>query len=124
MNTFFTRKHENHASDHENLACIIYILQVLGFFLGGITFIIGVVLNYIYIKDVKGTWLESHYRWQIEMFWVALLLVLIGTITLPFFIGFAVLFGATIWVIYRIVYGWVTLNKSKEVTTISRFPFI
>ena len=112
------------STHHEGLARVIYLLQALTFLLGGMTFIIAVFLNYLNIHHVKGTWLESHYRWQIETFWVALVLVLIGTLTMPYLIGFAVLFGTTIWVIHRIVYGWITLNKSKEVTTISKFPLI
>ncbi len=125
MNTFITHhKHEDHSSDYEGLAGIIYLLQALAFFLGGMTFIIAVILNYLNMHHVKGTWLESHFKWQIETFWLALALVLIGSITLPFLIGFVVLSGAAIWVIHRIVYGWITLNKSKEVTTISKFPLI
>ena len=116
MNTLTTHhKHEDHSSDYEGLVGIIYLLQALAFFLGGITFIIAVILNYLNMHHVKGTWLESHFKWQINTFWVALALVLIGSSTLPFLIGFVVLFGATIWVIHRIVYGWITLNKSLEV---------
>jgi len=107
--------HEDHSSGYERLAGIIYLLQALAFLLGGITFIIAVILNYLNMKHVKGTWLESHFKWQINTFWVALALILIGSTTLPLFIGFVVLFGATIWVIHRIVYGWIALNKSVEV---------
>jgi uncharacterized membrane protein len=125
MNTLSThRKHENHSSDYEGLASIIYFLQALAFLLGGMTFIIAVILNYLNMHHVKGTWLESHYKWQIETFWFALLFVLVGTATLPFLIGFVVLAGGTIWTVHRIAYGWITLNKSKEVTKISKFPLI
>ena len=125
MNTLSTHhKHEDHSSDYEGLANLIYLMQALAFFLGGIPFIIAVVLGYLNQHHVKGTWLESHYTWQIHTFWVALALVVIGTLTLPYLIGFVVLIGATIWVIHRITYGWITLNRSKEVTTISKFPLI
>jgi len=125
MNTLTTqRKHEDHSADYVGLAGLIYLLQALAFFLGGMTFIVAVILNYLNIHHVKGTWVESHFKWQIETFWVALALVLIGSSTLPFLIGFVVIFGAVIWIIHRIVYGWVSLNKSKEVTPKSRFPLI
>jgi len=125
MNTLTThRKHEDHSSDYEGLAGIIYLLQALAFFLGGMTFFIAVILNYLNMHQVKGTWLESHFKWQIETFWVALVLVLFGSITLPFFIGFVVIFAAVIWIIHRIVYGWIALNKSREVTAFSKFPLI
>jgi len=125
MNTLTTqRKHEDHSADYVGLAGLIYLLQALAFFLGGMTFIVAVILNYLNMHHVKGTWVESHFKWQIETFWVALALVLIGSSTLPFLIGFVVIFGAVIWIIHRIVYGWVSLNKSKEVTPKSRFPLI
>ena len=125
MNTLSSqRKHKDHISDYDGLAHLMYLMQVASFWFGGIPFVIAVFLNYVNMRHVKGTWLESHYKWQVETFWIGLLLVLIGLITLPFLIGYAVLFVVTIWAIYRIVYGWIILNKSKEVTTISRFPFI
>jgi len=125
MNTLSTyHKHNDHSSEYEGLAGIIYLLQALAFFLGGVTFIVAVVLNYLNMHHVRGTWLESHFKWQMETFWVGLALVLIGSSTLPFFIGFVVLFGATIWVVHRIVYGWIALNKSKGVTTITKSPLI
>ena len=116
MNILATHhKHKDHSSDYEGLVGIIYLLQALAFFLGGITFIIAVILNYLNIDHVKGTWLESHFKWQINTFWVTLMLVIIGTLTMPYLIGYVVLIGATIWVIHRITYGWITLNKSLEV---------
>ena len=125
MNTLSTHhKHKDHSSDYEGLANLIYLMQALAFLLGGIPFIIAVVLGYLNRHHFKGTWLESHYIWQINTFWVALALVIIGTLTLPYLIGFVVLIAATIWTIYRIVYGWFTLNRSKEVTTVSKFPLV
>ena len=125
MNTLFTqRKHEDHLSDYGGLAHILYLMQAISFLFGGIPFVFAVFLNYVNLHHVKGTWLESHYKWQIETFWVGLFLVLIGLIALPFLIGFGVLFAATTWAIYRIAYGWFTLSRLKEVTTISKFPLI
>lgn len=108
-------QHENHGTDYKNLASTMYLLQALAFLLGGITFIIAAVIGYLNRDHVKGTWLESHYRWQINTFWVALFSVVVGTITIPFLIGYVVLVGATIWTIHRIVYGWIALGKEIEV---------
>ena len=125
MNTLSTqRKHEDHISDYGGLAHLMYLMQAISFLFGGIPFVFAVFLNYVNMHHVKGTWLESHYKWQIETFWVGLFLVLAGLITLPFLIGFAVLFVATIWAIYRIAYGWFTLSRLKEVTTVSKFPLV
>jgi len=124
MNTLTTDRKGDHSSDYEGLAQIIYLLQALAFLFGGITFVIAVFLNYANKKHVKGTWLESHYNWQIETFWVALLLVVVGTLTLPFYFGFVVLIAATIWVIHRIVSGWIALNKSSVIKQGTKLPFI
>ena len=125
MNTLSThRKHVDHSSDYQDLAGLIYLLQALAFVFGGIPFIFAVFLDYVNKHHVKGTWLESHYQWQIKTFWVALALVVIGTLTLPYLIGFVVLIAATIWVIHRIAYGWITLNNAKEIKKAPRFPLI
>lgn len=119
MNTLPTHHtHEDHSDDYKNLAMTIYLLQALAFLLGGITFFIAVVLGYLNQHHVKGTWLESHYTWQIKTFWVALASVIIGTFTLPMLIGYVILIGATIWVIHRIAYGWIALSRSNEVKPI------
>ena len=125
MNTLSSqRKHKDHILDYDGLAHLMYLMQAISFLFGGIPFVVAVFLNYANMHHVKGTWLESHYKWQLETFWVGLLLVLIGLITTPFLIGFGVLFIASAWTIYRIFYGLFILNKSKEVTTISKFPLI
>jgi uncharacterized membrane protein len=94
------------------LATIVYALQALGFFLG-ITWIIGVVIDYVKLDDVKGTWLESHFRWQIRTFWWGLLWAIVGTVLLLVLVGWLVLLAAGIWVIYRIVKGWLALSEGK-----------
>ena len=48
---------------------------VVGAFLTGWPSIIAVILNYVKRGDVRGTWLESHFRWQIRTFWFGLLWV-------------------------------------------------
>lgn len=119
MNTFSTHhNHEDHSADYKNLASSIYLLQALAFLLGGITFIIAVVLGYLNQDHVKGTWLESHYTWQIKTFWVALAAVVLGTFTLPMLIGYVILIAGLIWTIHRIVYGWIYLSRSKAIKPI------
>lgn len=98
----------------KTLATIVYALQALSFFVG-ITAIVAVVINYVKIDDIKGTWLESHFRWQIRTFWFGLLWGVIGAITFVLIIGWFVLAADAIWVIYRIVKGWLNLNDGKEI---------
>ncbi|MBI2312803.1 MAG: hypothetical protein HYU77_09910 [Betaproteobacteria bacterium] len=96
----------------KTLTTVVYGLQALGF-LNGLTFIVAVVINYVKLDDVRGTWLESHFRWQIRTFWFGLLWGIIGWITMVILIGGAVLFANAVWVIYRIVKGWLNLNDGK-----------
>lgn len=96
-----------------NLAVVVYILQGLSFFLGGITGLVGVIINYVKQDDVRGTWVEPHFRWQIRTFWIGLLWTVIGVVTTFLIIGWFILLGIGIWLIYRIVKGALALNDGK-----------
>jgi uncharacterized membrane protein len=91
---------------------VVYGLQAFGF-VNGITWIVAVIINYVKKEEVAGTWLESHFRWQIRTFWFGLLWGVIGAILFLVFIGWLVLVATAIWVIYRIVKGWLYLTEQK-----------
>ena len=99
----------------KNLTQVVCILYALSYF-AGITAIIGIIINYVKKEDVAGTWLESHFRWQIRTFWFGLLWAVIGAATVVILIGFAILFANFCWIIYRIVKGWLNLNDNKPMT--------
>ena len=90
---------------------------IVGSFLGSLPSIVAVILNYVKRGDAKGTWVESHYRWQIRTFWFALLWLIVGWLLVVTIIGFVVggplLLILPIWLIYRIVRGWLRLNDKK-----------
>ena len=92
----------------------IYILLALGFITGGITSLIAVIINYIKDEDVRGSWLESHFRWQKATFWYGLLWLALGWLTTWIWIGFLVFPVVTIWLIYRIARGWIYLVDGKQ----------
>jgi len=96
----------------KTLTLVVYALQAAGFFVG-ITWIVAVVINYIKKEDAAGTWLESHFRWQIRTFWFGLLWGVIGGILTLVLVGFAILFADAVWIIYRIVKGWLNLSDGK-----------
>ena len=96
----------------KTLAMVVYILQAVGFF-SGITWIVAVIIDYVKKDEAAGTWLESHYRWQIRTFWWGLLWGVIGGVTTLVVVGFAVLAANAIWIIYRIVKGALHLNDGK-----------
>jgi uncharacterized membrane protein len=87
-------------------------------FLTGWPSIIAVILNYVKRSEVRGTWLDSHYSWQIRTFWYALLWLAIGGVLFLTFVGipfaFVVWFATGIWVLYRIIRGWLALPSQKE----------
>ncbi|GHV08500.1 hypothetical protein AGMMS50229_17030 [Campylobacterota bacterium] len=98
----------------KNLVLAVYILYICSFFTGGITDIIGVVIAYVKRGDQPGTWLEDHFVWQINTFWISLGVAIIGLILLLVGIGVLVLFAVTIWNIYRIAKGMIRFNESKS----------
>lgn len=91
----------------------VYVLQALSF-VTLVTAIIGVVINIIKRDDVRGSWLESHFRWQQLTFWYGLLWTVLGVLTTPIMVGYAVLAATTIWLIYRVARGWIYLVDGKE----------
>ena len=91
----------------------VYILQALGF-LTLITPVLGVIINYVKDEDVRGSWLESHFRWQKATFWYGLLWIALGSLTAWILIGYLVLAGVTAWLVYRIARGWIYLVDGKE----------
>ena len=96
----------------KTLTTIIYALYAASF-LVGITAIVAIVMNYVKKEDVAGTFLESHFRWQIRTFWFGLLWGVLGWITLLILVGWFVLTANGIWIIYRIVKGWLRLNDNR-----------
>ena len=91
--------------------------SVVGSFLFGWPSIIAVIINYVKRSEVRGTWLESHFTWQIRTFWFALLwAVIVALVSAPLalvLIGFGTwvlgMMVLGLWAIYRIARGWLNL---------------
>ena len=90
-------------------------------FVFGVPSIVAVVLNYVKRGEARGTFLESHFRWQIRTFWFTLLWCVIGGVLFATIIGALVaipLFVVVgVWVIYRVVRGWLALKDGKPMPT-------
>lgn len=99
-------------SSLKTVTAVVYALHAIGFF-SGITWIVAVIVNYVKLDDARGTWLESHFRWQIRTFWWGLLWGVIGSVLLLILVGWLVLAAAGIWIIYRIVRGAVYLSENR-----------
>jgi uncharacterized membrane protein len=102
---------------NKNITQIIYGLYAASIIVG-VTYFVGIVLNYVKRDDVRGTWLESHFTWQIRTFWYSLLWFVVGfPLIAAVGLGFVVWVVAGIWYIYRIVKGWLRLSESKPMYT-------
>jgi uncharacterized membrane protein len=90
---------------------------VVGSFLMSLPSIAAVVLNYIKRSEARGTWVASHYRWQIRTFWFSIVWVLLASVLFVTLIGipfaFAILGLLTIWLAYRIGKGWLRLRDGR-----------
>jgi uncharacterized membrane protein len=87
---------------------VIYGLQLVGLFTF-VGFVFGIILNYIKLSDVRGTWLSSHFSWQIRTFWYGVLWSIIGSALIIIMVGYVILGINFIWLIYRVVRGWMNL---------------
>ncbi len=96
---------------------------IVGSFLFGWPSIIAVIINYVKRGEARGTWLESHFTWQIRTFWFAVLWATVvfglGALLAIVLIGFAIwavgLFALGIWAIYRIARGWLALQDRRVI---------
>ena len=98
---------------------ILGAATVIGAFLIGWPSIIAVIMNYIKRSDARGTWLESHFRWQIRTFWFGLLwaslcwLFVLMTLGIGLIVVWIPLGILTLWFIYRVARGWLALREHK-----------
>jgi uncharacterized membrane protein len=96
---------------------------IVGAFVFGVPSIIAVVINYLRRGEARGTFLESHFRWQIRTFWFVLLWCMIGGALFFTFVGIplavGIYFAAGVWAIYRIARGWLALRDRKPMYTSS-----
>lgn len=98
--------------------------SVVGAFLFGWPSLFAVIINYVKRDETRGTWLESHFRWQIRTFWFAALWALmVGVVSLPLalvLIGFGTwvlgMFLLGIWAVIRIARGWLRLRDRQPIT--------
>jgi uncharacterized membrane protein len=98
---------------------IIGAASVVGAFLTGWPSLIAVILNYVKRSEARGTWLESHFRWQIRTFWFGLLwvslcmLFVVVTLGIGILIAWLPLAVVGLWFIYRIARGWLALMDHR-----------
>jgi uncharacterized membrane protein len=86
-------------------------------FLSGWPSIIAVIINYVKRDEVRGTWLDSHFSWQLRTFWYALLWLFVIFLLVITLIGIVIAIpvglAVGIWIVYRIIRGWMALGQGK-----------
>ncbi len=90
---------------------------VVGAFVFGWPSIIAVIINYVTRDQVRGTWLATHWRWQLRSFWFAALWLLVAGLLAITLIGIPaaimVIVGTGLWVLYRVIRGWLALKERR-----------
>ena len=81
--------------------------------------VIALILNYLKRAEARGTYLQSHFRWQIRTFWFGALWCAIGAVLMLTIVGIPLawaLFVATgIWLAYRVIRGWLALKGGRAI---------
>jgi uncharacterized membrane protein len=102
---------------------ILGVATVVGSFLTGWPSIIAVIVNYVKRSEARGTWLESHFRWQIRTFWFGLLwvalsfLFVMATLGVGLLIAWLLLGLVGLWFIYRVARGWLRLVDHRPMSS-------
>lgn len=99
----------------KRITSVVYLCQVLTFVLAGLPLLIGVVINLLKRDEVEGTWLESHFNWQVKTVWVTLLGFALAGFTFTVGIGLYILLPTLVYLVYRIAVGWTALTANKPI---------
>ncbi len=111
---------DNRIQDAKRNATICYALYALSCVIG-LTAIAAIIIDYLKRDEAAGTWVASHFEWQIKTFWYALIGVVVSWVLMFVLIGFPLLIAIGIWVIYRVVKGWLALADNKPVDATKLF---
>ena len=112
--TVVTAKTPEQLASLKTLTLVVYALQAFSF-AWGVTAVVGLIVNLVKRDDVRGTVYESHFNWQIKSFWWGLFWLVVGLVLSMVMVGFLVLLVAWVWMIYRVVKGFLKLNDGLPV---------
>jgi uncharacterized membrane protein len=99
---------------HETtLPMVVYALYLIGLFTGGLASIVGVIIAYVQRGKVEGTYLATHYRYQIRTFWIGLLYSAIAFVLTFIGIGIVLAIAVLVWIAIRAILGMNRLAKHQ-----------
>jgi uncharacterized membrane protein len=95
------------------LTHVLYALYAVHWITGGVSGLVAIIIGYLKRPDVASTPYAVHFQWQIRTFWMGLVGYLIGGVLTVVAIGFPILAAVSIWMLYRIVKGWLFIYEDK-----------
>lgn len=138
-NTMGDNMNNNKRSSLVTYNHITYLLYVLSYFTAGLLWVVPIFMNYAKRRDAYGTWLATHFDWQIKTFWYSIVWFVVGVSIITFAlggfgvsmmadsgniaigsvllasVGFIIMGVTFIWHLYRIVRGWIALTDGRPV---------
>lgn len=110
------------------LTGILTSVTIVSAFVFGWPSIIAVILNYLKRSDAAGTFLATHFRWQIRTFWYALGWSMLSAVLFFTLVGIPLamllILGVSIWVAYRVIRGWMALFDGKPMRFADDAPVV
>lgn len=84
---------------------------------GAVLLVIALVIDLVKKGDAVGTWQASHYSWRIRtVIWAGVLYVVTAPLWVLFLLpGWIAWCLISIWFLYRIVRGMVTMNQNRAI---------
>jgi len=115
MNTIDAKPNVSSEISIRTITILLYSLMALSFFLG-ITGIAAIIINYVKFSASIDTIYQSHFTWLRRTFWFGLLWTFLGIITCTIFVGFFILIANSIWIIYRLIKGFLLVLENKAIS--------
>jgi len=100
---------KNKVKLEKRIVFTVYILYALSYFFG-FTSLIGVIIAHVKKADSQEGWIRDHFSWQINTFWISVIIGLLAGLTMLIGVGWFLFVGLVLWNIYRIVKGWLRYN--------------
>lgn len=97
---------------------IVYLIQILSLGLGGIPLLAGLAINYAKHDAVRGSWLDSHFKWQITTFWYIFVLVIGALLSFGTVVAYFLTMLAGLLLIYRVFRGWSFWNIDSAIDSL------
>lgn len=92
---------------------VVYVLYLVAAFTG-VPYLIGLILAYVSRGEANAV-AATHFQYQIRTFWLGLLYVIIGSVTMVIGVGFVICLFAWVWAIVRSFKGLAWYNEGVAV---------